>query len=252
MSYKNIPTVGVPYTYVENYIPVDGDNRPGIKEPEKWSLTVHNTGNTATDEQERNNLARENNYAEVGFHFSCDPDSVTATIPDDEVAYHSATEMGNYHSLGLEVCEIPGAEEVAAEFSADYFIVHEWEIDRLTTHQAWSGKYCPRLILPHWDKFQAKVLKLIQTKKILMKEGLAMKVVVPFGVADIGAALVLGNNLRAPVLDWGRVEATDDVIQVGGPLDAKPQAPCKSFMVISGASRLDTVDNVSAYARSAK
>jgi N-acetylmuramoyl-L-alanine amidase len=152
------------YEFKVNHIPIDGDNRPGIK-AEKNSFTVHNTANTATDEQERDNIARTDNDAEVGFNYVCDEDSVTECIPPDEVTWNCGNKYGNYHTISLEIAERPGAEEVAIEFISDKFVELNWNIDVLTTHQYWSGKYCPRQILPHWDKFVAKVLKKIQEKR---------------------------------------------------------------------------------------
>jgi len=28
-----------------------------------------------------------------------------------------------------------------------------WGVDKVTTHQRWSGKNCPRLLLPRWNEF---------------------------------------------------------------------------------------------------
>jgi N-acetylmuramoyl-L-alanine amidase CwlA len=205
------------YEFIVNHIPVDGDNRPGIISP-KTSFTVHNTGNTATDEQERNNIARPDNQEDVGFNFVCDEDSVTETIPDNEVTYHSGNQYGNYHSVSLEVAERPGAEDVAIEFISDYFVKKNWNIDVLTNHKYWNGKNCPSQILPHWDKFVAKILKKIQEKR--GGEIVLDKVVTYVGDADIFPAILVAQKNKCGLYkksDWDASGLkANQVIVIGG------------------------------------
>jgi N-acetylmuramoyl-L-alanine amidase len=148
----------VSFKFIVKHIPVDGDNRPGIVAT-KDSFTVHNTGNTASDENEAKNLGRKDNNQKVGFNYVCDADSVTEVIPDNEVTYHCANTTGNYHSVSLEVSEIPGSVQVAIEFIANYLHKKGWGVDRVTTHKRWNGKNCPRLILPHWNEFISNIQK---------------------------------------------------------------------------------------------
>ena len=60
---------------------------------------------------------------------------------------------GNRKSIGIEIAEVPGAEGTAIKFVALLLNATGLNIDKVGPHQRWSGKYCPRLILPHWDKF---------------------------------------------------------------------------------------------------
>lgn len=73
----------------------------------------------------------------------------------------------------------------------------------------------------------------------------SMLIIIPNGVPDLGPALTLASNKKGAVLDWGLVEPNDDVIVIGGPENAQPQKSCRSFKVITGASRKETAQNVS-------
>ena len=203
------------YIFKVAHIPVDGGNRTGIKS-KKTSFTVHNTDNTATDEQEAKNLGRVDNYSDVGFHYVCDENSVTETIPPYEIAYHCGNVYGNYHSVSLEIACRPGAEEVAIEFISDYFIQNNWNIDVLTTHKEWNGKNCPSQILPHWDKFRAKIIKMIQEKR-----SDNLKTIVTYlGDADVFAALVVSQKNKCPLMLKADYDTSgliaERIIMIGG------------------------------------
>jgi N-acetylmuramoyl-L-alanine amidase len=231
------------YVFKVQHIPIDGDNRPGIK-AEKYSLTVHNTGNTASDENESKNLGRADNYEEVGFNFVCDADSVTEVIPDNELTYHCGNYTGNHHSVALEVSELPGSEDVAIEFIADYLIKKDWGIDKVTTHNYWNGKNCPRLILPHWNSFIDKIVKTMQAKKA--KEAKKMKNLVVYGKKeDKAAAELLAYKLKCPVMDADipfDYSAIENVYPVGAP----GNLPFTSYakQIIAGTDQADTIKKV--------
>jgi hypothetical protein len=97
----------------------------------------------------------------------------------------------------------------------------------------------------HYDDLADAIVKgILEYLNIKEVGDESMKVIVPYSVADLGSAQVLASNIKAAVMDWGKVSDTDDVIQIGGPADAQPQKPCKSFKIISGTSRLETAENV--------
>jgi hypothetical protein len=94
---------------------------------------------------------------------------------------------------------------------------------------------------------QSKLQKITNVYKTffnLQKEDDGMLVVIPYGVPDYGPAQTYASQKRGAVLDWGLVTPNDDVVQIGGPVAAVAQVPCKSFLVISGASRQETAHNV--------
>jgi N-acetylmuramoyl-L-alanine amidase len=192
------------YKFIINHIPIDGDNRPGIKAI-KDTFTVHNTANTATDTQERNNLARPDNREEVGFNFVCDGDSVTEAIPDNEVTYHAGNAIGNRSSVSLEVAELPGAEQVAIEFIADYLKKRGWGVDRLRPHKYWSGKNCPRIILPHWAEF-------VQAIKNRMEGGSNLDGVIVYRFGDMGTALLLSSKIKMPMIAFDDIKENPEKV----------------------------------------
>lgn len=68
---------------------------------------------------------------------------------------------GNMKSIGIEICysksggeRFDEAEKLAAEYVAYLLKQYGWGIDRVRTHQSWSGKYCPHRTLDRgWDRF---------------------------------------------------------------------------------------------------
>lgn len=68
---------------------------------------------------------------------------------------------GNRKSIGIEICysksggeRFEQAERLAAEYTAMLLKQYGWGIDRVRTHQSWSGKYCPHRTLDMgWDRF---------------------------------------------------------------------------------------------------
>lgn len=68
---------------------------------------------------------------------------------------------GNRKSIGIEICysksggeRFEQAEKLAAEYTAMLLKQYGWGIDRVRTHQSWSGKYCPHRTLDMgWERF---------------------------------------------------------------------------------------------------
>lgn len=60
---------------------------------------------------------------------------------------------GNRKSIGIEIAEVYGADKMAIKFIAELMKVLGFGIDKIVPHKNWSGKNCPRLILPHWNSF---------------------------------------------------------------------------------------------------
>lgn len=158
--------------YVINHIPIRKGKRPGIK-TNMTSITVHNTGNpSSTAMNERNWLVNPDNDRSASFHIVIDEKQAVECIPLDEVAYHSGTAEGNSTSIGIEICESGNykqTEQNAVELIAKMLVERGWGIDRVRTHKSWSGKECPRLILPYWNDFLSRIQKemdkLLQHKK---------------------------------------------------------------------------------------
>ena len=75
-----------------------------------------------------------NTYNESGYHAG-----------DGENGY------GNRKSIGIEIAEVYGADRTAVKFIAELVKQTGIPVKNIVPHKAWSGKNCPRLILPHWD-----------------------------------------------------------------------------------------------------
>jgi N-acetylmuramoyl-L-alanine amidase len=163
------------FTYRKALMPKDYRNRPGytIREAGKAkSITVHNTGNpNATAANHAAFLSSAPRTA--SWHITVDDKEAVMHIPLNEQAWHSGTTAGNTSSIGIEVCEFSDpARARAAENNAELLIAEMltgkapagWDLNwrglaNVVTHKYWSGKICPRVILPHWDAFKADIKK---------------------------------------------------------------------------------------------
>lgn len=137
-----------------DYVPKNSPNRPGSKSNMQW-ITVHNTANlNSTAQNERDYVAVRGDNA--SFHYAVDDKEAIAIIPEGEVAWHTGNVEGNMKSIGVEICESGDAEETyknALGLIAKILKDRNWQIDRVRTHESWSGKSCPRKLLPVWDEF---------------------------------------------------------------------------------------------------
>ena len=142
--------------YTINHIPISKDKRPATKAT-MTSITIHNTGNpTSTAKNERGWLTNPSNTRAASFHIVVDDKEAMECIPLEEVAYHAGNSEGNRTSIGIELCESGNQQKVwenAVNLVANLLIDRGWGVDRVRTHKSWSGKECPRLILPRWDEF---------------------------------------------------------------------------------------------------
>lgn len=127
-------------------------------------ITVHNTGNpTSTAANERVYLSNPANTNSTAYHIVVDANQAIEAIPLNEVAYHAgdgANGSGNTTSIGIEICEsgdYKANEQAAVELIADMLKLRGWGVDRIRAHKDWSGKGCPRLILPHWESFIGRI-----------------------------------------------------------------------------------------------
>lgn len=137
----------------------------GIKCPYSMNPTkivVHNTANDASASNEIAYMIRNSN--EVSFHFAIDDKEVVQGIPLDRNAWHAGdggSGNGNRYGIGIEICysksggeRFVAAERLAAKFIAQLLNERGWDIDRVTKHQDYSGKYCPHRTLDMgWERF---------------------------------------------------------------------------------------------------
>lgn len=178
-------------TYRTQLIPKERTQRPGyiLRGGRAASITVHNTANpNATADNHADWLSRENTRASA--HIFVDDKEAVMTIPLNEHAWHAGITAGNATSVGIEVCEFSDrARQDATDDNAQRLIADMltgkapagWNLTHLAlkdvrTHQSWHqygadkpGKYCPRMLLPWWDRFVDGVRLLMEPQEITYK-----------------------------------------------------------------------------------
>ena len=140
------------------------ESKYNIKCPFKMKaeyISVHNTANDASAENEVAYMINNNN--ETSYHFAVDDEEAVQALPLDRNGWHAGDGNGNGNrkSIGIEICysksggsRFEKAEKNAVELIASLLKERGWGIDRVKTHQDWSGKYCPHRTLDlGWDRF---------------------------------------------------------------------------------------------------
>lgn len=126
------------------------------------AITVHNTANDASANQEISYMNRNTN--QVSFHFAVDDKEVVQGIPLNRNAWHAgcgANCFGNRKTIAIEICysksggeRFDKAEQLAAEFIAQLLRERGWGLDKVKKHQDFSSKYCPHRTLDRgWQRF---------------------------------------------------------------------------------------------------
>lgn len=159
---------------IRDFIPRGRRNRPGRLMRPEW-ITVHDTANPqagATALAHAGYLKGAAASIPASWHFTVDDRHIVQHLPVDEVAYHAGdggNGPGNSTSIGIEICENGDGDREAAEANAVRLIA--WllrrmglGIERMVPHKKWSGKACPRLLLPHWEEFAARVTRALESE----------------------------------------------------------------------------------------
>ena len=160
----------------------------GIKCPNTMTpefITVHNTYNDASAENEISYMIGNNNS--VSFHVAVDDKEVVQGIPFDRNAWHAGDGNGNGNrkSIGVEICySLSGgdryykAEDNAAIVIAQLMKQFNIPISNVRTHKSWSGKHCPHRMLDEGrlDQFIEKINKAFNkdNNKPLQPKGLGI------------------------------------------------------------------------------
>jgi len=153
---------------IQSLIPVKHSKaRPKYSMQAKY-ITVHNTGNAgATGKQNADYVVSQNEYK--SWHFTVGNNDVYQHLPISESAWHCGdgeNGTGNRNSIGVEIAEVYGAEKTAVKFVAELMKETNIPIENIVPHKHWSGKNCPRLILPYWDSFIEDIKKEIEGEKV--------------------------------------------------------------------------------------
>lgn len=140
---------------IQHLIPVSNTFARPRYSMEAEYITIHNTGNLGASAL-ANSIYVDNVADYVSWHFTIGPGEVYQELPITESGWHAGDGekgTGNRKSIGIEIAEVDGAEETAIKFVAQLIKATGISINNVVPHRHWSGKYCPRLILPHWDEF---------------------------------------------------------------------------------------------------
>lgn len=135
-------------------------------------VTIHNTpwittaaGTTPAEQYTRATV--NGNMKDVRVHYYVDNTCAWQNLPLTLSGWHAADGDGNGNRRTIAIeCIMSSAyndkdkksEDNCAKLAAALLKKYKLGINALYTHNHWySEKYCPAYILPHWDKFKAKV-----------------------------------------------------------------------------------------------
>lgn len=150
----------------QDFVPKNQSNRPGFPMNPRY-ITVHNTANTSrgADAQMHARYIK-NPLTHVSWHFTVDDGEIIYQhLPTNENGWHAGDGRdgtGNRKSIGIEICENVDGNLGEAIDHAVWLIKrlmkeHNIPIENVVPHKKWSGKNCPRKILPTWSNFIAKI-----------------------------------------------------------------------------------------------
>ena len=141
-------------------------------------IVIHNTANDAPAMNEIKYMQSNNN--QTSFHYAVDDKEAVQGVELWRNAWHAGDggnrdknskyySYGNLEGIAIEICysksggtKFDKAEKNAAELAAKLLIDFGWDMDKVTKHQDYSGKYCPHRTLDYgWDRF----LKMISDKR---------------------------------------------------------------------------------------
>lgn len=146
---------------IQSIVPKSVKNvRPGIAMSPKY-ITIHNTANEKADAMAHAKyLLNGAGGASKSWHFTVDDKVIVQHLPTNEVGWHAGDGRGpgNMSSIGIEICEHKGIDFEKAVQNAVWLVKklmadHNIPIHRVVPHKHWTGKNCPRLLLPRWSEF---------------------------------------------------------------------------------------------------
>lgn len=164
----------------QDFIPKGRGNRPGNMMTPTY-ITVHNTGNSSKGANaEMHARYVKNPTTAVSWHYTVDDgDIIYQHLPLNENGWHAGdggSGTGNRKSIGIEICEHEGVNQNKANENAVWLIKklmkeHDIPIANVVPHNKWSGKNCPRKLLPIWSSFIAKIVGGQSIEESTLKKG---------------------------------------------------------------------------------
>jgi len=179
---KNNLTKTILESAKKQIIPLGRPNRSGQK-LKPSHITIHNTSNTTkgADARAHAKFLLNKGFYELGdkenwvsWHFTVDDKNLYQHMPVDEVGVHAGA--GNTYSIGIEICMNRGIDQSkantrAARLATELIDKFELPLSNLVTHQYWTGKSCPTLLLKasEWDKFVGLVSENLPANRKIKK-----------------------------------------------------------------------------------
>ncbi|AHZ49090.1 TPA: N-acetylmuramoyl-L-alanine amidase [Bacillus thuringiensis] len=162
-------------------------------------ITVHNTYNDATAENEVAYMIRNDN--QVSFHVAVDDKEAVQGLPLERNAWAcgDGNGSGNRESISVEICySLSGgeryykAEDNATIVVAQLMKQYNIPIHKVRTHQSWSGKYCPHRMLAEgrWTNFIERV------QNACNGDGKVTPTLIPPSNNGTGIAYIEGNGIN--------------------------------------------------------
>lgn len=150
---------------------LDDENiaRTKIKRKIKY-IVIHETDNTrvGADAKSHSDFLKYNNTISTAWHYTVDSEKIYHHIPDNEVAYHAASRVGNWFGIGIELCVNEDSDfektfDNAVKLVAYLIKEYSLDVNCIKTHHDFSGKDCPHIILKNnrLDEFKNKVFDLV-------------------------------------------------------------------------------------------
>jgi len=215
---------------IQDLIPISNATSRSQYKMNPEYITIHNTGNTNTSAKANSEYV-DTATGYVSWHFTVGANEVYQEIPIIEASWNSGDGLngdGNRKSIAIEIAEVDGAEELAIKFVAELLKATGITIDKVVPHKHWSGKICPRLILPHWDVFidnikkEMKKMEFDKAKQIIREkaklEDISMKYLTDYQYAE-SMIISLAKAINGEVIE--------DVIVA--PIAEKPKVDFKKY-----------------------
>lgn len=135
-------------------------------------ITIHSTANhspTSTAMQHSRALCR-GVLRDRSWHFTVDQFMVVQNLPLDETAWHAGNDVGNNHSIGIEMCECESKGhnhwrtwDRAAKLTSLLMKRYNIRLRNVVPHYHWTRKNCPAPLLsdgrpgPKWMWFLSRI-----------------------------------------------------------------------------------------------
>ena len=146
-------------------IEINTQARTGTKRKIKY-IVIHETSNYNEGAGAENHsiFIKNNNTKATSWHYTVDDKEIYHHIPDNEIANHAGDATGNKYGIGIELCvnedgDFEKTFENAAKLVAYLLKEYNLKIKDVKTHNEFSGKDCPHIILENnkFDEFKNEV-----------------------------------------------------------------------------------------------